>query len=151
MESNRSFMRRLAESIRRHTKVRTHFGTVGIPTGTHSALVFHMNVKQTGYVLLNAQTNLIEGKIDYEQIQSISQAIIGLFRRGRLYREALVWYIGTASYLIILLTFILFLILIVLLTQREGTFFGQSLLIYISIVALVVGLLLFRYPPLSNP
>jgi len=110
-----------------------------------------MNVKQTGYVLLNAQTNLIEGKIDYEQIQSISQAIIGLFRRGRLYREALVWYIGTASYLIILLTFILFLILIVLLTQREGTFFGQSLLIYISIVALVVGLLLFRYSPQSNP
>lgn len=47
-------IRRLVESIRRWVKLKTNFGLIPMPVGDNTTLVFHMNRKETGYILLNA-------------------------------------------------------------------------------------------------
>ena len=62
-------IRRLVESIRRWVKLKTNFGLIPMPVGDNTTLVFHMNRKETGYILLNAQTSLIQGRIEFEEIE----------------------------------------------------------------------------------
>lgn len=144
MASRADHLQRMAESIRRHTKVRTYFGTVPIPTGNRSMLVFHLSAKQDKYILLNAQTTLLDGRIDYEEVSQIANTVATIYKHGKLWRNFLFWYNGVSSHILIILTFLLFLVLIVFLSQQEINSLWQSLVVYAVGIAVITSLMYYR-------
>lgn len=144
MASRADQLVRMADSIRRYTKVRTYFGKVPIPTGNRGMLVFHLSIKQDKYILLNAQTSLLDGRIDYEEVVQVANTVAKFYREGRLWRELLFWYTGVSSYILIVLTFLLLLFLIVFLSQNQVSFFWQSVVVYAVAMSVATSFIYYR-------
>jgi hypothetical protein len=136
-------LRRFIESLRRHVKVKSYFGTVPIPVGGHSTLIFHLNNKKDHYILLNAQTQLLDGKITYDQVKAVAEEVCRIQKQGHGWRECLYEYIHFAAYLVIILTFVLFFGLLVLLTKTDGNFFGIAFAIYTGLMLASIFLLVY--------
>lgn len=136
-------LRRFSESLRRHVKVKSYFGTIPVPVGGHSTLVFHLSNKKDHYILLNAQTELLDGRITYGQIKEVADHVCKIQRQGHNCRECLYEYIHLAAYLVIILTFVLFFGLLVLLTRTEGAYFGHAFGAYGALMALAVFFLVY--------
>lgn len=68
-------MRRQAENVlkglKKGVKVNTPYGITRIPIPTASSLIFHKTKRGDDYVHLQAQTNLIEGKITFDEVKFI--------------------------------------------------------------------------------
>lgn len=128
------YMRRLAESLRRWVKLNTPFGVVAMPVGTSAMLVFPLNRRQTGYILLNAQTKLIEGHIDYEEIKSLTEEVAAIYSEGKKRRGCMSGVQASLSNIVIVVCFVFFFVMLVLLGIADGQFFVQTLCIFIVVV-----------------
>lgn len=68
-------MRRNVDSIvkglRKGVKVNTNYGITRVPLPTASSMVFHKTKKEDTYVILQAQSELLKGKITYEEVDLI--------------------------------------------------------------------------------
>ncbi len=124
----------MTESIRRYVKLNTGFGVIPVPVGHNNMLVFHMNVKESGYILLNAQTKLIEGRIDYDEIKMITDEVARIYQKGLFMRKFFIKMQASVSTVIIIICFSLFLTMLLLLSLADGTFFGQALGIYVFVI-----------------
>lgn len=110
-------LRSLQESVRRYTKVLTYYGMIPIPVGNSSTIILPLNRAKDRYTLLGTQTSSIEGKIDYEEVKSISEVVLGIYREGICARSALFFFNKTFSYLMILLSFVFLLALFLVLVK----------------------------------
>lgn len=138
-----AILRRFTESLRRHVKVKSFFGTVPIPVGGHSTLIFHLSNKKDHYILLNAQTEMLDGRISYNQVKAVAEQVCQIQQRGQKCRDCLYEYIHMAAYLVIILTFVLFFGLLVLLTKTEGLYFGQAFAVYAGLMLLAIFFLVY--------
>ena len=131
-------IRRLVESIRRWVKLKTNFGLIPMPVGDSTTLVFHMNKKETGYILLNAQTDMIQGRIEYEEIEQIGKCITSIYREGICKRSFMTFIQYNLSTIIIIMCFTLFVVLLLLLSLADGIFFVETLGIFVGMIVLSV-------------
>lgn len=132
------YIRRITESIRRYVKINTGFGLIPVPVGHNHMLVFHMNNTQTGYILLNAQTKLLEGRIDYEDVKQIAEEIASIYQDGLCMRKIMIKMQASVTSIVIIICFSLFLTMLLLLSLADGTFFGQALGIFVVIIFTIV-------------
>ena len=64
-------LQRIVRSLKSGVKVKTLHGIIKVPNPLSSTLIFHKNQLNTGYVTLQAQTNLVRGKISEQEIDLI--------------------------------------------------------------------------------
>ena len=64
-------LQRIVKSLRSGIKVKSLYGILKVPNPLGSTLIFHKNQYNTGYVTLQAQTNLIQGRITEKEIDLI--------------------------------------------------------------------------------
>lgn len=125
-------------------KVRTNFGMIGIPVGSYHSMTFHLNVLKNKYILLNAYSSLLDGKLEHDVLEEIAGDLAQIQDQGSTVRKLLGGYINVAAYFMMGLTFLLFLILLILLTKVDGSYYGELFIVYfillfISILGLYYG------------
>lgn len=120
MSSRIEQLRRLTESLRRYTKVNTYFGMVPIPVGNLSTLVFPLDRAKESYLLLSAQTNSLEGSIDYEEVKQVTMTVRDIYKQSFGCRLLAYFFIKSFSYLLIFITFIFLIGLFLTLVRNAG-------------------------------
>jgi len=138
-------MRRSLESLRRHIKVKQGLGVIPMPVGTFNNLVFHLKKSGSEYLLLNAQTPLIQNKIDYEEIKLVTDYVGSLNREGQCMRKLLVCLLSNMGSLVICFTFLLFFTLLILISTVQGRMFGTAMIVYGSIIFSMVVFVFLGY------
>ena len=118
--SRADYVRRLQESVRRYTKVRTYFGLQAVPIGTTSMVVLPLNRKKDKYLLLSAQSNALQNKVDYEEVQQVAEVIHRIYNEGKCGRAAWYKFITLFSYFMVVMSFLFLLAIFLTLTQTTG-------------------------------
>lgn len=120
MTSRQDQLRRITQSLRRYTKVNTFFGMVPIPVGNLSTLIFPLDRTKENYLLLAAQTNSLEGRIDYEEVNEVTSNVKGIYRSSYRCRLCTYFFVRSFTYLLILLTFAFLISLFLSLVRSAG-------------------------------
>ena len=132
-------MRRNLEALRRNIKVRHGMGLIPVPVGTFNNLVFHLKNSGSGYLLLNAQTPLIQNKIEFEEVRLVTDHVASLYREGLCLRKFVLGVLARLGSLVICSTFLLFFSLLILISTVKGRMFGTAMITYgCLILSLVV-------------
>lgn len=93
---------------------------VPIPVGNLSTLIFPLDRAKDSYLLLSAQTNSLEGRIDYEEVKQVTETVLDIYRRGFGCRLLAYFFIKSFSYLLIFITFIFLIVLFLTLVRNAG-------------------------------
>lgn len=143
MRRRQDHLRSLQESIRRYTKIKTYYGIIPVPVGNTSTIVFPLNRAKDRYGLLGAQTNSLEGKIDFEEVKSVTEVVLNVYKEGSCLRSFLYLYTSTFSYWMILISFLFLLGLFLTLIRAVDMFALYVVAGYVFIFIVLYFLHLF--------
>lgn len=142
MASRQEMMRRSLESLRRNIKVRHGLGFIPVPVGTFNNITLHLKKSGKEYLLLNAQTPLIQNKIDYEEVKLVTDFVAKVYCEGKCTRSLVLNILAQMGSLVIFTTFLLFFTLLILISTIQGRMFGTTMIVYACII---VSLIVFVF------
>lgn len=144
--SARSEQRRLLDQMRRFIKLKTGYGTVPIPVGNSNLIVLPLNSRWTNYILLEAQTDNLNGLLSYQEIEKVSSQCAAIHGESLCCMRFLQGLVNSSGLLIILGSFFVFMVLLTVLSRLSNDFFLISFFLYIFFVFVLVGTMLgFKY------